>query len=81
MLDLWSLDGPPHTEVLPDARSTWVMKFYVILPALWWDDPHPAIRILGFYIPLNTTVISDVLDVVEVSNVEYKAKMREMDLP
>uniref|UniRef100_M1DP76 Putative plant transposon protein domain-containing protein n=1 Tax=Solanum tuberosum TaxID=4113 RepID=M1DP76_SOLTU len=70
----------PLTEPLPDARSTWVNEFYAILPTVRWDEPHPIIRIRGVDIPLNATIINEALEVPEVSNGEYEAKLREMDL-
>ncbi|KAH0722512.1 hypothetical protein KY290_005161 [Solanum tuberosum] len=57
----------PLTKVSPDARST-------------WDDSHPVIRIQGVDIPLNATTVNEALEVPEVSNAEYEAKLREMDL-
>uniref|UniRef100_M1D8B9 Putative plant transposon protein domain-containing protein n=1 Tax=Solanum tuberosum TaxID=4113 RepID=M1D8B9_SOLTU len=70
----------PLKEAPPAARSTWVREFYVILPTVHWDDPHPTIRIRGVNIPLNAPSIYDVLEVPEVRNTVYEAKLREMDL-
>lgn len=45
-----------------------------------WDYPHPIIRILEVDIPSNVTFINEVLEVSKVSNAEYEAKLREIDL-
>ncbi|KAH0722485.1 hypothetical protein KY290_005135 [Solanum tuberosum] len=68
------------TEAPPDARSTWVKEFYAILPTVRWDDSYPVIRIRGVDIPLNATAINEALEVSEISNAKYEAKLREMDL-
>uniref|UniRef100_M1DFG3 Putative plant transposon protein domain-containing protein n=1 Tax=Solanum tuberosum TaxID=4113 RepID=M1DFG3_SOLTU len=47
---------------------------------LGWDDSHPVIRITGVDIPLNATAINEALEVQEVPNHEYEARLREMDV-
>uniref|UniRef100_M1DXI4 Putative plant transposon protein domain-containing protein n=1 Tax=Solanum tuberosum TaxID=4113 RepID=M1DXI4_SOLTU len=41
---------------------------------------YPAIRIWGVDIPTNATALNEALEVPEVSNAEYEAKLRGMDL-
>ncbi|KAH0685798.1 hypothetical protein KY284_016351 [Solanum tuberosum] len=47
---------------------------------LCWDDPHPIICIWGVNIALNAITIKEALEVPDVSNAEYEAKISEMDL-
>ncbi|KAH0699045.1 hypothetical protein KY284_013260 [Solanum tuberosum] len=65
----------PLTEATSDARSPWVREFYAILPTVQRDDPHPAIRNRGVDIPLNATTINEALELPDIPNVEYEAKL------
>lgn len=40
------------------------------------ENPYSVIHIQGVDIPLNVTTINEVLEVQEVPNLEYKAKLR-----
>ncbi|KAH0699046.1 hypothetical protein KY284_013261 [Solanum tuberosum] len=77
---LMKFEWTPLTEAPPDARSTWVRKFYAILPTVQWDDFHPIFRIWRVDIPLNATIINEALEFPEVPNAEYEAKLREIEL-
>uniref|UniRef100_M1DCS3 Putative plant transposon protein domain-containing protein n=1 Tax=Solanum tuberosum TaxID=4113 RepID=M1DCS3_SOLTU len=54
--------------------------FYARLMEFGWEYPSPIIRIRGVDISLNATTLNEVLELPEVSNAEYEAKLREMDL-
>uniref|UniRef100_M1DAW6 Putative plant transposon protein domain-containing protein n=1 Tax=Solanum tuberosum TaxID=4113 RepID=M1DAW6_SOLTU len=73
------LSQNPVDSPTPNVISK-VREFYVILPTVRWDDPHPSIRIPGVDIPMNATTINKVLEVPKVSNAEYEAKPRDMDM-
>ena len=55
-------------------------KFYSILPIVCLEGPYLVIHVWGVDIPLNITTINEVMEVPEAPNLEYEAKIKEMDL-
>lgn len=70
----------PLTEAPQDAHYKWGRDFYDIFHTISWDDPHPIIHVRVVNVPLNATTINEVLEVPEFPNLQYEAKLREMDL-
>lgn len=73
---LMEFELAPLIEDPPFAGANWVWEFYIV-PTIRRDNPHINIHIHEFEIPLNATTIDQV---PKVSNAEYEAKLREMDL-
>lgn len=49
-----------------------------ILPTVLWEDPNPTIYTRGVGVSIDVSTITKVLEVVNVFNVRFLAKDRDM---
>ncbi|KAM3270108.1 hypothetical protein P3S67_030014 [Capsicum chacoense] len=70
----------PLVEPPRGCVSGWVREFYSMLPTVRWDDPHPTICIREVHVPVDVANINMVLGVPNISNADFEAKYKEMDL-
>lgn len=64
----------------PNGVLRYVMEFYATLPVVLWDSPNPTIHIRGLDVLIGIPTENEVLGVPHISNVEYLAKDREMNM-
>lgn len=77
---LEELGWGPLVEDSFSMLSGLVRGFYAILVVVCWDNPNPTIRIIRVDFSVDAETINEVLELLEVSNPEFDARIKGMDL-